>query len=48
MGPLGPDGGTHYEAAQESFPDDLDQTPEFDPTEPESVPEDNFDQSGGA
>jgi hypothetical protein len=26
----------------------LDQSPEFDPTEPEPIPEDDFDQSGGA
>jgi hypothetical protein len=44
---MGPDGGEHHEAAQESFPDDLDQTPGFDPTGPEPLPEDNFDQSGG-
>jgi hypothetical protein len=47
MGPIGPDGGKHDEAARESLPDDLDQSPEFDPTEPEPIPEDNFDQSGG-
>jgi hypothetical protein len=38
----------HDEAAKESFPDSLDQTPDFDPTEPEPTPEDNFDQSWGA
>ena len=48
MRPIGPDGGTPYEAAQESFPDDLDQSPEFDPTEPEPIPEDHFDQTWGA
>jgi hypothetical protein len=48
MGPIGPDGGTPYEVAQESSPDDLDQTPEFDPTEPEPVPDDDFDQTWGA
>jgi len=45
MGPGGPDA---EEAAQDTFPGDLDQTPEFDPAEPEAVPEDDFDQSGGA
>jgi hypothetical protein len=38
-------GGKQQEAAQESFPDNLDQTPQFDPAEPEPVPEDDFDQS---
>jgi hypothetical protein len=47
MGPIGTDGGNHHEAAQESFPDDLDQSAEFDPTEPEPIPEDHFDQSWG-
>ena len=47
MGLIGPDGGNHNEAAQEPFPDDLDQTPEFDPAEPEPIPEDDFDQSYG-
>ncbi len=28
-----------------SAPDDLDQTPEFDPADSEPVPDDNFDQS---
>ena len=37
-------GGTQ-EAAQESFPDDLDQTTQFDHAEPEPVPDDDFDQS---
>jgi len=27
---------------------DLDQTPEFDPAEPEPIPEEHFDQSRGA
>ena len=40
-------GAESDEAAQESFPDDLDQSSEFDPTEPEPVPEDHFDQSWG-
>ena len=48
MGPLGTDRGQADEAAQESFPDDLNQSPPFDPVEPEPVPEDDFDQSGGA
>ena len=33
------------EAAQESSPDDLDQSPAFDPAEPEPIPEDDFDQT---
>jgi len=45
---IGPDGGKHHEVAKESFPDDLDQSPEFDPTEPEPIPEDDFDQSWDA
>jgi hypothetical protein len=44
---MGSDGGTPYEAAQESFPDDLDQSSAFDPAEPEPIPEDDFDQSWG-
>ena len=36
------------EVVQESFPDDLDQSPAFDPTEPEFVPEDDFDQTSDA
>ena len=36
------------EVAQESFPDDLDQSPAFDPTEAEPIPEEDFDQSGSA
>jgi hypothetical protein len=48
MGPTGPDGAQAEEAARESFPDDLDQSSEFDPTDPEPIPEDDFDQSGGA
>ena len=47
MGPMGPTGGTHYEVAQESLPGDLDQTPNFDPAEPEPIPEDDFDQTWG-
>jgi len=31
-------GGKPEEVAREASPDDLDQTPEFDPTEPEPVP----------
>jgi hypothetical protein len=45
MGPMGPDRGEKDEVAQESFPDNLDQSPAFDPTEPEPIPEDDFDQS---
>jgi hypothetical protein len=48
MGPIGPGGGKAEEAAQKSFPDDLDQSPEFDPTDPEPIPEEDFDQTWGA
>ena len=44
---MGPGSGQADEAAQESFPDDLDQSSEFDPVEPEPIPEDDFDQSWG-
>jgi hypothetical protein len=42
---VGPGGGKILEVAQESLPDDLDQSPEFDPTEPEPLPDDHFDQT---
>jgi len=42
---LGPRSGVAEEAAPECFPDDLDQTPEFDPAQPEPIPKDDFDQS---
>ena len=42
---MGTDGGDAEEVAQESFPDDLDQTPRFDPAEPEPIPDDDLDQS---
>jgi hypothetical protein len=45
---MGPDGRNHDEAVQESFPDDLAQSPEFDPADPEPIPDDDFDQSWGA
>jgi hypothetical protein len=45
MGPMGPDGGLAEKVAQETFRDDLDQSPEFDPTEAEPIPEEDFDQS---
>jgi hypothetical protein len=45
---LGTGRGKHHEVAQGFFFDDLDQSPEFDPTEPEPIPEDDFDQSWGA
>jgi hypothetical protein len=48
MGPFGLGGGQTEEVAQGSFPDDLDQSPEFDPTEPEPIPEDDFGQSWDA
>jgi len=41
-------GGETEEVAQESFPDDPDQNPEFDPADPEPIPEDDSDQSRGA
>jgi hypothetical protein len=44
---MGPGGPEREEVAQEPFPDDLDQTPEFDPAEPDPVPQDHFDQSQG-
>jgi hypothetical protein len=45
---IGPDGGQAEEVAQEPFPDDLDQSSEFDPADPEPIPEDDFDQSWDA
>jgi hypothetical protein len=35
-------------AVQETSPDDLDQSSEFDPADPEPIPEDDFDQTWGA
>ena len=40
--------GSDLEAVQGSFPDNLDQSPEFDPADPEPVPEDDFDQTWDA
>jgi hypothetical protein len=40
-------GGEQEGAAQESFPDDLDQSPDFDPADPEPIPQDHFHQSPG-
>ena len=34
---MGVVGGETQEVAQESLPDDLDQSPEFDPAEPEPI-----------
>jgi hypothetical protein len=34
-------------AVLESFPDNLDQSPEFDPADPEPIPQDDFDQTWG-
>ena len=45
---MGAADGEAEEVAQDSFPDDLNQTPEFDPTEPEPIPEHDFDQTRGA
>jgi hypothetical protein len=42
---MGPGGWQADEVAQESFPDDLNQSPAFDPTDPEPIPEDDLDQS---
>jgi hypothetical protein len=42
---MGPVGGEAGEIAQDAFPDDLDQSPEFDPAEPEPIPEHDFDQT---
>ena len=48
-GPTTPTTGPRpFSAAQESFPDDLDQSPDFDFAEPEPTPEDDFVQSWGA
>ena len=44
---MGPGDGEAEKAAQECFPDDLDQTPDYDPTLPEPIPEHAFDQSQG-
>jgi hypothetical protein len=44
---MGTSGEKHHEVAHGFFPDDLDQTPQFDPAEPEPSPEDDFDQSWG-
>jgi hypothetical protein len=45
---MGAGAGEAEEVAQGSFPDDLNRSPEFDPTEPEPIPEDDFDQSWDA
>ena len=42
---MGLTGSDLQEVAQESFPDNLDQTPQVDPAEPDPIPEDDFDQS---
>jgi len=44
---MGAAGGEAHKVAQESFPDDLDQTPNFDPAEPEPIPDDDLDQTWG-
>jgi hypothetical protein len=38
-------GPSPEDVAQECLPDDFDQSPAFDPAGPESVPEEDFDQS---
>jgi len=35
------------EAAREWLPDDLDQTPDFDPAYPQPISDDNDDKTGG-
>ncbi len=42
---IGLGGGEAEEATQESSPDDLGQSPQFDPAQPEPIPHDHFDQS---
>lgn len=44
---MGPDGTERDEVVQPLPLDDLDQTPDYDPSDPEPIPEDHFDQSGG-
>ena len=41
-------GGQTEEAVKESSRDDLDQNPEFDPTEPEPIPQDTSEQTRDA
>jgi hypothetical protein len=48
METMGPGGGEAEQAAQEFYPDDLDQFPDFDPTQPEPIPEVDCDQSRDA
>jgi hypothetical protein len=45
---MGPGGGETEEAVQEFFPDNLDQSPEFDPADPEPIPVEDFDQNWDA
>jgi hypothetical protein len=45
---MGTGGGEAEKVAQESFPDHLDQSPEFDPADPKPIPVDDFDQSWNA
>jgi len=44
---MGTGRGKAEKVAKGSFPDDLNQSPEFGPTDPEPIPEDHFDQSWG-
>jgi hypothetical protein len=37
--------GKQKKLPRDPSPDDLDQSPEFDPTHPEPIPEDDCDQS---
>jgi hypothetical protein len=41
---MSPGEAEREDAAQYPFPDDFDQTPDFDPTEPEPIPGDDFHQ----
>jgi len=42
---MGLNGVEAEKVAQGDPPDDLDQTPDFDPAEPDPLPEEDFDQS---
>jgi hypothetical protein len=45
---MGPHGGQAEEVAQDTFPDDLDQTTPFDPAELEPIADDDFNQTWDA
>lgn len=44
---MGPGQPENDEVAQECSPDDLDQAPEFDPAEPDTIPDNDLDPSRG-